>query len=113
MATVTNLTGNVFDKRGIPFPISRSREYIAEVAFGATENYATGGIAVDFATALQIKYIDNVVLTNIDVPGDLRYDPSTGKVLVFGWTGTTYGELPAASTAINSKKFRARVLGRV
>lgn len=88
-----------------------------EVAFGATENYATGGIAVSFPGM-------STVIGAVYVGGDLVnyrvvYNTSTGRVQVFAQEPTNstsgviaFSELANNSTVINNRRIRFLVVGR-
>jgi hypothetical protein len=119
MATVASLIAGLGVKFGhtLEWDISHKLKIsLFEVSFGATENYATGGIAVSFPGISE-------VIGACYVGGDLRdyhviYNTATGKVQVFGQepTNTTTGviafsELANNSTVINSKKVRFLVVG--
>lgn len=119
MATVSSVLAGygVRTGRGLEWDASQLKIHVYEVGFGATENYATGGISISFpgvSTVLAASYAG----------GDLRdyhvvYNIGTGKVQVFGQepTDTTTGvivfsELPNGSSVINGKTVRFLVVGR-
>lgn len=123
MPTVTNAVSYYGVKEGrlLEWQSSRLKMGIAQVVFGTSENYATGGIAVADAikSALNINTIHFVAVIGHDVVGWMPYyDASTGKLQFFGQepTGTDAGvlalsEMGNGSAAINDKTVNLLVIG--
>ena len=95
---------------------------IVDISFGATENYATGGI--DIATPIRLQFPDVQDVLGVTVLGHNvggwvpRYDFSTGRLLFYGQepTSTTSGvialsEMPNNSAAINNRTVRVLFFG--
>jgi hypothetical protein len=95
---------------------------VVDVSFGASENYATGGI--DIATPIKSLFSDVQDILGVEILGHNvggwcpRYDVSTGKLLFYGQepTNDTTGvialsEMDDDSTAINGKTVRVLFFG--
>jgi hypothetical protein len=95
---------------------------VVDVSFGASENYATGGI--DIATPIRSLFPDVQDILGVTVLGHNaggwvpRYDVSTGRLLFYGQepTNTTTGvialsEMPNNSNAINGRTVRVLFFG--
>jgi hypothetical protein len=102
--------------------ISAVKMGIVDVSFGASENYATGGI--DIATPIRALFPDVQDVLGVTVLGHNvggwvpRYDVSTGRLFFYGQepTNTTSGvialsEMPNGSTAINGRTVRVLFFG--
>lgn len=119
MATVSSLTRSfgILSGHSLEWDVSSLKINVYEVAFGATENYATGGIAVSFPGI-------STVVGAVYAGGDLGnyhvvYNIGTGKVQIFGQEPTSatagviaFSELANGSTVINNTKIRFIVIGR-
>jgi hypothetical protein len=93
-----------------------------DIAFGGSENYATGGIDVKtpiLSAHPTMQEIVGIVVVWHNVAGWIPYyNTATGKLMFFGQepTNSTTGvialsEMANNSTAINSKTVRVLVLG--
>jgi len=115
MATITNHVSSYGVREGmiLEWQASRLRIGVVKVAFGSSENYATGGIAVEsgIKSAMSVDTVLAVVPMHHDVGGWMPlYDASNGKLKFYGQepTNSTSGvialsEMPDGSTAINGK----------
>ena len=110
MATITNHISSYGVREGmiLEWQASRLRVGVVKVAFGDSENYATGGIAVEdgIKTAMSVDSILAVVPMHHDVGGWMPlYDASSGQLKFYGSAGSAgaLAEMDDGSTAINSK----------
>lgn len=85
--------------------------YIAVVTFGAGDNYATNGVAIDIS-ARGAKTLKHVIPIDNDALVLARYDKTNKKILMYGQepTNATAGilaftQLANASSIPNSKVF--------
>jgi hypothetical protein len=125
MPTVTKAIGSVHgirEGRFLEWNMSTVKMGIVDVAFGATETYATGGIAVAPGIIAQFSDVQEVVGATVlyhNVTGFVPvYNVATGRLQFFGQepTNTTAGviglsEMPNGSTAISGKVVRLLFFG--
>lgn len=102
---------NLFVKQNTP---SRERSAVVNIAIGASDNYATGGITVDFSKVSKFKkvYFCDIIHQDIGVvcsfvPAALN-DAATGKIKM--WTALNT-EVTNGNTGINSKSLTVVIRG--
>ena len=81
--------------------------YFREVYREHTLDYAAGGIDAPWIKAYGLKHVDHVMI-ECNEPAGCEYDKSTGKIKIFGLTGT---EAPA-TIDLSDTTFRVVVWGR-
>lgn len=110
--TFSHLNGRNFHiKNTVP---CREREAIVNVTFGASDEYVTGGMPVDFSTIehfIQV-YIAEVIQSNYGLA--ISFIPASGNISsdgVFKFYGSSGSELLAGSTAIQNVTLKCRIRG--
>ena len=107
--------------KGYEWLMSIVQVNIVEISFGASENYATGGIAVDglIKSEMGIQEIKAVSVLDHTVSGWIPFfNVSTGRIQFFGQEPTNassgviaLSEMGNGSTVINNKKVKLLVFG--
>lgn len=120
MATITlNTSFNRFNgDRSLavkPNSTSREREAVVNVAFGASEDYATNGITLDFSKiGGRFTQVYSCEVVHKDLGLNMSYVPATGNAAATGklkiW-GTDGNELSNGNTGTRNKNLVCIIRG--
>ena len=92
---------------------SKLRVYAIKVTFGASDNYATGGVAADLKES-RISTLVAVIPTYTNSKREVVYDKANEKILLYDVGGNAtaaFAETPNTSSACASKVFEFLVIG--
>tara|TARA_Y100001949_G_scaffold45304_1_gene37483 strand:- start:549 stop:908 length:360 start_codon:yes stop_codon:yes gene_type:complete len=92
---------------------SKLRVYAIKVTFGASDNYATGGVSADLKES-RIKTLVAVIPTYTNSLREVVYDKANQKIKLYdvgGSATTPFTETPNTSSACASKIFEFLVIG--
>ena len=92
---------------------SKLRACAIKVTFGASDNYATGGVSADLKVS-RIKTLVAVIPTYDNSLQEVQYDKANQKIKLFdvgGSAGSKYAEVANTSSTCNSKIFEFLVIG--
>lgn len=90
---------------------SKIKRYRVKVVFGATDDYATNGVAANLKK-FGAKTILNAQLVYSDIGAVAYYDIANGKIKVYGFTPTsaTAGSLVLTELSNASQELRSKTL---
>ena len=101
-------------KHGVGSSPSREREAVVDITFGASDNYVTNGVVIDFSVLQRIKqvYFCQVVQKSLSnyasfVP-DTNNAANLGKLKLFTAAGV---EVSNGNTLTNNATFRVLIRG--
>ena len=92
---------------------SKLRVYAIKVTFGASDNYATGGVAADLKEG-RISTLVAVIPTYTDSLREVVYDKANEKIQLYdvgGASSSAFAETANTSSACASKVFEFLVIG--
>ena len=92
---------------------SKLRVYAVKVTFGASDNYATGGVAADLKEG-RISTLVAVIPTYTDSLREVVYDKANEKIQLYdvgGAASSAFAETANTSSACASKVFEFLVIG--
>ena len=92
---------------------SKLRVYAIKVTFGASDNYATGGVSADLKQS-RIKTLVAVIPTYNNSRQEVVYDKANQKIQLFDVGGNAqskFVEVANSSSTCNSKIFEFLVIG--
>ena len=92
---------------------SKLRVYAIKVTFGASDNYATGGVSADLKEN-RIKTLVAVIPTYTNSKREVVYDKANEKILLYDVGGNAtaaFAETPNTSSTCASKVFEFLVIG--
>ena len=93
--------------------VSKLRVYAIKVTFGASDNYATGGVSADLKVS-RIKTLVAVIPTYNNSRQEVVYDKANQKIQLFDVGGNAqskFVEVANTSSTCNSKIFEFLVIG--
>ena len=93
--------------------VSKLRVYAIKVTFGASDNYATGGVSADLKES-RISTLVAVIPTYTNSLREVVYDKANEKIKLYDVGGNAqskFVEVANASSTCNSKIFEFLVIG--